>query len=150
MRNTYAFWNENAYFLTRFRLPSTPKLSRSIKNVDSSEGIWKRFQNCSVLKNAPFLACSRLSVSGGLKKRAGDKWGLDPGFRLSPARFFDRPHRPREPGTGYSVSSVDRWKRWILKTVTKRASHAVISVSVYGRLDGPKIMRFPMKTSVDS
>ena len=54
------------------------------------------------------VACSRLSVSGGLKKRAGDKWGLvgkeerseersrpllfSPGSRLSPARFFDRPH----------------------------------------------------------
>ena len=47
------------------------------------------------------IACSRLSVSGGLKTRAGDEWGLvrkrrDRRWsRSSPARFFDRPHWPR-------------------------------------------------------
>ena len=29
-----------------------------------------------VVKEVLELACSRLSVSGGLKKRAGDEWGL--------------------------------------------------------------------------
>ena len=54
------------------------------------------------------IAFSRLSVSGGLKKRAGDEWGLVgkkerspalsfslPDPALLPAHFFNRPHWPR-------------------------------------------------------
>ena len=37
------------------------------------------------------LACSRLSVSGGLKKRAGDEWGLVGKKERSPALSFSLP-----------------------------------------------------------
>ena len=62
---------------------------------------------CYALMNSIVLGCSRFSVSGGLKKRAGDEWGLvgkRRGFCLLPARFFDRPHWPRsQPKTGYYI-----------------------------------------------
>ena len=68
------------------------------------------------------LACSRLSVSGGLKKRAGDEWGLvgkkkrfslflsriplaaDPACRPLP---FSIVITDREPGTGYSTVGTE-------------------------------------------
>ena len=57
------------------------------------------------------LACSRLSVSGGLKKRAGDEWGLvgkkelaaDPALR---PLAFSIVQTDREPGTGYLNASM--------------------------------------------
>ena len=53
-------------------------------------------------RSQSLLACSRLSVSGGLKKRAGDdEWGLVGKERfLSPVPFFSIVLTDREPRTG--------------------------------------------------
>ena len=51
------------------------------------------------------------------------------------------------------VSSMDRRKRRLLKTVTRKASYAVISISVFvrssvdDRENVTRSMRFPMKTN---
>jgi len=47
---------------------------------------------------------------------------------------------------GY-VSSVDRWRRRPLKTVPKKASNAVVSISIFGRF-GPKRIPVFKKLSV--
>ena len=59
------------------------------------------------------LACSRLSASGGLKKRAGAEWGLV-GEKESPLAF-SIVLTDREPGTGYcSMNSSRPLKRLFL------------------------------------
>ena len=71
-----------------------------------------------------FLACSRLSVSGGLKKRAGDEWGLfSPGSRspLIPlfTRSLFRPHWPRAwnrlPTSQPPVDTEEFWDRLLAR-----------------------------------
>ena len=89
------------------------------------------------------IACSRLSVSGGLKKRVGEKWGLV-GKKERSSPFLSRiplaadpALRPlafsivltdREPGTGYNSHHFIAWEGmnsvnvWLHSSVG-RASH---------------------------